>query len=337
MLAADVPKEPEERLMMFTATPLTCKATDEQRRMWLGLFIGCVATVFGILMSNPAMAQSAKTKEDPKLKPRPVVLKTDDGLTLKAFYFPSPKGKKAITVMLVHEWKGQASPYVKLYLALRDAGCAVIVPDYRGHGGSKEYTDPRGKPKKFNIAQMGKRDVENIVRYDLEEAKRFLKKRNNEEELNLNAMVVIGVREGCIMAAHWAQRDWSFTPVGAKKRGQDVKGLVLISPQKVHKGLTLEQTLKNPAILSMPMMLVAGQDSAEEQEAERIYKRVESIRKRISRGEVEGLQLHISKASFSGPQLVAKTSDVIPAIVEFVTKNIIIDEDRELNPWVKRE
>ena len=253
------------------------------------------------------------------------------------FFFPSNKGKEALSVMVVHEWKGQASPYGRLVVALRDAGCAVIVPDYRGHGGSTEYTDQRGNVKKFNIDRMGKPDVENIIRYDLEEAKRFLKKKNNAEELNLNAMVVVGVREGCILATQWAQRDWSFAPVGSKKRGQDVKALVLVSPRKVHKGVSLDQAFTNPAILSLPLMLVAGQGSSEESEAERVYKRVEAIRKRVNRGDVEGLKLHISKASFSGPQLVAKTPDVIPAIVKFVKTNVVIDEDQDLNPWVSRE
>ncbi|QDT12451.1 alpha/beta hydrolase [Stieleria marina] len=322
--------------MKPTATTQAIKPRDKSSKMLMGVFYFCVCAVIVILLANPAFAQKKK-EEDPKLKPRPVVLKTDDGLALRAFYFPSDKGKEAVTVMLVHEWQGQASPYGKLCMTLRNAGCAVIVPDYRGHGGSKEYTDARGKVRKFNIAQMGKRDVENIVRYDLEEAKRFLKKRNNDEELNLNALVVIGVREGCVMAAHWAQRDWSFAPVGSKKRGQDVKALVLISPKKVFKGVSLDQTLSNPAILSLPMMLVAGQGSPEESEAERVYKRVEAVRKRIHRGDVEGLNLHLSKASFSGPQLVAKTPDVLPAVVQFVKKNVVISEDEEINPWVNRE
>ncbi len=148
-------------------------------------------------------AQKPKKAADPKLKPRTVTLKTKDGLQLRAFYFPSDKGKEAITVLLVHEWQGQASPYGKLVIALRNAGCAVLVPDYRGHGGSKEFVNARGDTQKFNIAQMSRQDVENIILLDLETAKGFLKDENNKGNLNLNALVVIGVREGCVMAAHW--------------------------------------------------------------------------------------------------------------------------------------
>ncbi|MGB7346002.1 MAG: alpha/beta fold hydrolase [Pirellulaceae bacterium] len=324
--------------MKPNATTQTIKQSTQRPVLYLGVFYVCIIAVVAILLASPALSQDRKkTKEDPKLKPQSIVLKTDDGLALRAFYFPSNKGKEALSVLLVHEWQGQASPYGPLVVALRDAGCAVIVPDYRGHGGSKEYTDQRGEKQSFNIAQMGKRDVQNIILYDLEEAKRFLKKKNDEEELNLNALVVIGVREGCVLATHWAQRDWSFAPVGAKKRGQDVKALVLISPKKVLKGIALDATLSNPAILSLPIQLVAGQGSPEESEADRIHKRLESIRKRMNQGTVEGLKLTISKASFSGPQLVTNTPDVNPSIVKFITENVIIDENQDLNPWIKRE
>ncbi|MCP4499062.1 MAG: alpha/beta hydrolase, partial [Deltaproteobacteria bacterium] len=137
-----------------------------------------------------ACAQDDKD-EEPKL--RTVELKTKDGMRLRAFYLPSNKGKAAKTVLLVHEWKGQASPYGKLVSALRDAGCAVLVPDYRGHGGSREQPTSKGTKAEMDTSKMSKRDIENIVKYDLEKAKSFLKGENDNESLNLNAMVVIGV------------------------------------------------------------------------------------------------------------------------------------------------
>ncbi len=158
--------------------------------------------LLAIVAATTVAAQNKpRTKPKEKPKPRPVTLKTIDGIKLRAFYFPSDQEKKAIPVLLIHEWQGQASPYVKLVVALNDAGCAVLVPDYRGHGGSREYTDARGETKEFNIAQMSKRDIESIIAFDMEKAKGFLKEENNKGALNLNALVVIGIREGCVMAA----------------------------------------------------------------------------------------------------------------------------------------
>ncbi len=274
-----------------------------------------------------------KTKEDPKFKPRPVTLKTKDGVDIRAFYFPSEKAKEAITVLIIHEWQGQASPYVKLVTALNAAGCAVLIPDYRGHGGSKEYVS-RGKTEKFNVAQMGKRDVENIILMDLETAKGFLKEENNAGNLNLNAMVVIGIREGGIMGTHWSARDWSFPSVGSQKQGQDVKALVLISPEKQIKSIAIDQAITNPVILQLPIMIVAGKDSPEGSEAARIIKRVESIKRKAGGGTVSQFEGKMVDTALSGPALVNEVSDVIPAIVKFVTSEVNAKED---NPWIERD
>jgi len=304
---------------------------DEERRSPLTTWIMVIFYLAAIVVAGTASAQKA----DPKLKPRKVTLETKDGIELRAFYFPSDRGKEAITVMLVHEWQGQASPYSKLVIALRDAGCAVLVPDYRGHGGSREYINARGQKDQFNIAQMSKRDVENIIAYDLEKGKGFLKEENNEELLNLNAMVLIGVREGCVMAAHWAQRDWSFPSVGSRKQGQDVKALVFIRPRKQIKGIGIDPVMTNPVILNLPIMIVAGATSPEASEARRLGKRVEGIKKRIGRGEASGFELKLIPTNLSGPSLINEVSPTIPAIVNFVKNNVDI-ADRN-NEWVKRD
>ncbi len=270
-----------------------------------------------------------------KPKPRTVTLKTKDGVKLRAFYFPSDKGKEAIPVLLVHEWKGQASPYRKLVFALNKVGCAVLAIDYRGHGKSREYTTARGDIKNFNIAQMNKRDVENIVAYDIERAKAFLKIENNAGNLNLNALVVIGVREGCVMVAHWAQRDWRFRSVGRIKQGQDVKALIFLSPEKQIKGTGIDPVLTDPNILRLPMMVVAGKASPESAEAKRIAKRVLSIKKKMGHGEARGFELNMPNTKLSGAALINQAPSVIPAITKFVTDSVKISEEE--NPWVHRE
>lgn len=276
-----------------------------------------------------------KPPEDPKMKPRPVTLKTRDNVELRAFFFPSDKGKEAIPVILIHEWQGQGSPYGALVTALRSAGCAVIVPEYRGHGGSRTYTDISGQPREFNLGTMGRRDVENILAYDLEEVKQFLKKENNEGNLNLNALTLIGVREGAIMAMHWAARDWRFPSVGRLKQGQDVKALVLISPEKNFKGLAIDPTLREPSLLRLPVMIVAGADNPDATESERIGKQIESVKRRLARGEAPGYKLELVPTSLSGPALVNEAPEVIPAITSFITASVPISDEQ--NPWIERE
>jgi pimeloyl-ACP methyl ester carboxylesterase len=305
------------------------------RPLAVALIYLCAIAVAVVLCVSNASAQSPKKKDDPKLKPRPVSLKTKDGLKLRSYYFPSDKGKEAIPVLVVHEWQGQASPYVKMYLALREAGCAVLALEYRGHGGSREYVDLRGETKEFNLTTMSKTDVNKIILGDMEAAKAFLKEENNEGRLNLNAMVVVGVREGCVIGANWAARDWTFKPVGALKRGQDVKALVMVSPSKLVKGVSIDPVLANPMIMSLPIMVVSGSGGADAADADRIIKRIEVFKKRVGRGIAEGLEVETVKTSLSGPALVNEAPKVIPAIVNFILDQIKVSDEQ--HAWVERD
>ncbi|MEO1618154.1 MAG: alpha/beta fold hydrolase [Planctomycetota bacterium] len=284
---------------------------------------------------SQAVAQSSNTKKEALPKPRKVELETKDGLKLNGFYFASNKGKEAIPVMIVHGWEGQINVYAKLCATLQKSGCAVFAFDYRGHGGSREYTDRRGKKREFDVKTMSKRDIGNIVLFDLESVKAFLKKENNEGNLNLNALVLVSVRGGCVLAANWAQRDWSFPSVGSRKQGQDVKALVLVSPERLLRGIPIDKAITDPKIASLPTMIIVGEGSAEESDADRITKRVEVEKKRMSPSrEPEGLEVLKVKQSLGGPALVAKAPDVIPAIVKFITSEVpISDVD---NPWIER-
>lgn len=288
------------------------------------------------LVATPATAQrGGKSKQDPALKPRPVALQTKDGAELNAFYFPSEKGKEAVPVLILHEWKGQAGPYGRLCLALREAGFAVLALEYRGHGKSRSYIDPRTqKSEPFDLATMGKREVEAIVTFDLEEAKQFLKNENNEGRLNLNALSVIGVQEGAIMAMHWAVRDWRWPSVGRKKQGQDVKSLVLISPEKNHLGLSIDATLRDVNVISLPIMILVGSESPQGSESERLGNRIEAFKKRANQGSVVGFEANILPTNLTGGALLAEVPTAIPSIVTFLTSNVPVSETQ--NPWVER-
>jgi hypothetical protein len=296
----------------------------------------CLLAVCCLLLTiTPASAQRAKKKKEPP-KPEKIDLRTKDGVDLRAYYFGSTEGKAAIPVMLIHEWDGQIAPYGSLCLALQKAGCAVLAFDYRGHGGSLEYVDRSGQTNEFNRQTMSKRDIANIIQYDLEAGKRFLKQKNNDGELNLNALVVIGIREGSVLAAAWAQRDWKFPSVGSRKQGQDVKGLVMVSPERTLMGLTVEMALKDPRVAALPTLIVVGQGSPEASDAERIYKRIGVMKRRIRGGQdPEGLELLTVRERLGGPNLINQSSAVIPGIVKFIKEEIEITDT--INPWIERE
>jgi len=150
-------------------------------------------------------------------------------------------------------------------------------------------------------------------------------------------LVVVGVGEGCVMAAHWAQRDWSFRTVGRLKRGQDVKGLVFISPAKQVKGVPIDPMLSSRSVLlQLPIMIVSGAESADAEEAERIARQVETAKKKLQReSTAKGFEFKRYKTGLSGASLVTDIPAVIPAITKFIDTEIKVSERR--NPWVPRE
>ena len=290
------------------------------------------------LLNSPNMEVlgqgNKKGEEDPRLEPRPVTLQTKDGMEIRAFYFPSDQKKAATTVLLVHEWEGQASPYYKLVTALNKAGCAVLAPDYRGHGGSKEYVNLRGDKAELDPSKMSRKDAEAIVAMDLEKAKGFLKDENNDGYLNLNALVVIGIGEGCVLGNLWAARDWGFPSLGSVKQGQDVKAIVMISPEKQVKGLPIEPALNDNNLLLLPTLIMAGARSLEAGEARRMASRLEARKKRVGRGEVTGLSIQMLESDLAEAALVNDARGAIPAIVTFVTTEVKGSDPK--NPWVER-
>ncbi len=305
------------------------------RQLTVTVAFALMATIMTAACSPTANAQGGK-KPAPLPKPRPVKLPTKDGLELSGYYFGSNQEKAAIPVILVHDWEGQKAPYGTLCLMLQKAGCAVLAFDYRGHGGSRKYTDRAGKTHEMDPKTMGKREAAQVVQYDLESAKAFLEDENNEGKLNLNALVVIGVREGAVLGAAWAQRDWKFPSVGSRKQGQDVKALVLISPERLVKGVPIDPVLGDPLIAALPVLVVYGEGSREQSDAERVIKRLEVTKKRLSGGRSpEGLEVVTVPQPLGGPALVTGSRQVIPEVVKFIVTNVKAGDND--NQWIERQ
>lgn len=301
-----------------------------------GKFVSLTVAAFIVaaLTSTPLQAQNRRDRNSEKKEVQQVELKTREGLRLSAYYYPSDRGKDAIPVLLIHEWNGQYSPYAELAETLQSSGCAVLVPEYRGHGGSKEQINRRGDTVELDPATMRRTDVEAIIRADMEAAKAFLKDENNEGNLNLNALAVVGVREGSIIAFNWALLDWSFPSAGRRKQGQDVKALVLISPVKNIKGVAIDRALRDPRLMQLPIMIVAGEQSPEASEARRIGRQIENQKSRFSRGEPEGFVLSLPGTNLSAARLVQQSKGLAPFVAKFITNEINVSDDE--NPWIER-
>ena len=274
-------------------------------------------------------ADAGKKKEKPPMQPLDLV--TADGVQIRAYYFPSTVGKEAIPVIVVHEFESQAGAYAGLVRKLSDLGCAVIVPDLRGHGASRPQATT--EKSKVDLSKMTKVDVLATITGDLEAVKKFLVLENNAERLNLNALAMVGIGEGAVIAGQWAMRDLNFPSTGTIKQGQDVKAMVLVSPRRSHKGVSLEDALNDPLLATLPFLIVVGNESPHLGDAERLVKKLETAKKRITRGEPVGLTLSPVKSSLTGKQLVSDVPDTVTKIAAFLDQLV---KNAPRIPWVER-
>jgi hypothetical protein len=95
-------------------------------------------------------------------------LETSDGIRIAAWYYPAPEDAKAVaTVILVHDLEGSHQTVDNLARDLQRAGCAVVAPDLRCHGGSGSrpaaQTGSGGKGDAMERRLLKKIDLESMA------------------------------------------------------------------------------------------------------------------------------------------------------------------------------
>jgi pimeloyl-ACP methyl ester carboxylesterase len=215
----------------------------------LGMFLAC-----GSFVTTSSAQDDPAKKDDAAADDKPdgedVTLHTHDGWNLAATYYPGANGKESIPIVLLHSTSGSRKDFtigdgasVPFAKFLQDKGYAVLVPDFRFHGDSvredaktvKETAKDKAPAKATVVKPPRSQPYKEMVSADMLAVKRFLWKKNNEEKLNIDKLVLIGFESGADIAIEatlfdaigWEQE----TPmVGALKLGRFIKTIILISP-----------------------------------------------------------------------------------------------------------
>ena len=169
------------------------------------------------------------------------------------------QGKITSPFILVHDLGRDRRDMLALASFLQSKGHAVIVPDLRGHGASVRV---RGVSDMLDHTKFKNADKASAVG-DIDQCKRFLQEKNNEELVNIDMLNVIAVGDSSHLALAWAMADWTWEPVAGIKQGKDVKSLVLFSPTKKFAGSALKKIAKEPLIsgrntIPLPLLVVWG-------------------------------------------------------------------------------
>lgn len=286
---------------------------------------------------GPAAASADGKAAPPKIPPpEEVVLTARDNLELDATFYGSFKGREAVPVVLLHTFKGSRADFGELALSLQSLGHAVIVPDLRGHGTSKK----RGATRQPDNPNPSREFFTLMVTNDMEAVKAFLMTKNNAGELNIEKLCVIGAEMGATIAMNWAYYDWSQPALLGGKQGQDVKALVLISPEFAFRGLSLKQAGSDEQIRKrLSILILVGKSKTKAlQEAERVYGLFKFYHPDPStlekRAEEQDLFFGRLDTTLQGTQmLTAKGLNVGASIAQFIKLRL----ESKSFPWKERK
>ena len=221
---------------------------------------GLLAWSLALCLAFPLTALGADEEEKGPPEPEDIELVTKDGVKLKATWYASNKKKEAVPVILLHQFHGNRGDFRDLALFLqREKGHAVIVPDLRGHGDSLVW-ERAGATGRFDVERLRPEEFDLMATEDVEAVKRFLMRKNNEQELNIEKLCVVGAEMGAMVGIRWAWGDWAWGSQRAStvKQGRDVKALTLISPELRFKNLQGSMLTTPPIAGQVAVQIVAG-------------------------------------------------------------------------------
>lgn len=309
--------------------------SDRRWRRMASFLLGLGVVLAGVGGALNAAEEKAteKAKKLPAAADLDPPLTTPDGVELHATFWPGPKGKESVPVVLLHSYKGNRSEFKELGPMLQAAGCAVLAPDLRGHGGSVNSRGGKLDATKFRRDQFAA-----MVTQDMETLKAFLMTKNNAGELNIDKLCVVGSELGAGVAVNWAAVDWSWPTLTTGKQGQDVKALVLISPDLTLKGqMPIKDALMHRAVRSTlsVLILVGKRDSKAERAAESIYNFFKPNHRDFEgeeRAAKQDLFFGRLDTNLQGSKMLGKGLPVEGLIVQFIDMRLV----KQTYPWRER-
>ena len=305
----------------------------------------------------PPVEEKKSSSKEVKIEipaPANLTLDTKDGVTLHCTFFGAPQdpekasGKETMPFILLHDWEGDRTDLLPFALYLQKLGCAVIVPDLRGHGESIKVA---GLNRDLDYKKFRKTELAAVIN-DIEECKKYLVHRNNEGELNVDMLNVVAVGETSVLAMQWVINDWFLYPdVTAVKQSKDVKTLTMVAPRKRLSGVNITPLVKHQLFSgrtgkNLPTLILwSSGDEVAGAECASIYEQMrkgrpdpEELDDAAEREQQETLfSAAIPRTSASGTELIRQppVAGVWEYIAKFVASQVLTR--KEDMPWQNRE
>ncbi len=302
----------------------------------------CGLAVVLLSLQAPVNAQSTRAKKAPE--PETVELKTKDGVGLTITYFESMAGKDAVPVVMLPDWKDARSVYDSLAKRLQQPGekdsypsFAVVTVDLRGHGDSTKQTLPNGNKRELDAAKLDREDYAAMITQDMPAVRAFLRDKNDAAKLNLNKLTLLGSGLGASIAVNWAAIDWSYPPLAVQKQGQDVKALILVSPQWKWKAVPMQDALRQPGLRQQVafMMMFGKRDRGIAADVKRIYGQLDNYHPEPAAGSEATRDLVVLPAdnALQGTKLLKEAGAAAEKRITDFLREHVVEKEHE---WLQR-
>jgi len=292
---------------------------------------------------------SAQTDVRRSRAPAPVerTLTTKDGIVLRITYYAGLEGPETTPVLLLHDFNESRVGFDSLARVIQDPAIvgveesktrAVVTVDLRGHGESKSAIVVGGGSVTLDASRFQTADFQNMVLFDLETVRQFLITENDAGRLNINKLCVLGTGMGANVAVVWTARDWDMPPLAVRKQGQDIKGLILVSPQWNFRGLSLANAFKQPDLRrEVSVLLAYGEESPDaKRDAENVLDNLEPFHPdppRDRTAELKSLYNIPLPTTLQGAELLTREQfDLTPRVDLFIARRL----DAKPFAWTKR-
>jgi len=294
-------------------------------RTWLNVALGLF--LCGMVLSTVPAASAQSTV-------RTEAVTAEDQQPIRFSYYPALKDKgtpqEAPVAILLHGaggsrivWdKGSAPAGGKPFPeVLQNEGFAVLTVDLRKHGESVTA----GRDEKIFPDDYTK------MLGDLVAVKTFLKGEHQKKLLNMGKIGIVAADMSCPVATAFAEFDWKLepyddAPVFANRtpRGQDVRALVLLSPDSTAGRLLTTRSinyLRNPQ-MGIALLVVAGKkDPIDKGHTKKLY----DLFKGSAKVEEGAERVYISDPDLKdrGTDLLLKAPRLVEGpIVKFLVKHV---------------
>jgi pimeloyl-ACP methyl ester carboxylesterase len=298
------------------------------------LLRGLLACLLG-LQAHLALAQATKTAPKGATSEEKTLI-TRDGEQIRCTYFRSTAGKSAPVAILLHGknghrkvWETGAGNLPGFAQALQSNDFAVITVDLRGHG---ENISSQGAPaanKKGESVRLTPRHYQAMVAEDLEAVKRFLLEEHEKGQLNIRKLAIVGAEFSTAVALayfelDWSKKPWDDSPVPGMgtPRGQDVRALVLLSPESTVPGLVTTAAATAIRNLRGRVCVMIGVGTKDNLDRGTAKKLAEQISPRKEEGDSQYLFLEEYDTKFRGTDMLLKGLKVEQHMYRFLDEKV---------------